>query len=95
MPAFPEVPTVAEAGFPDLVASVWHGLVGPAGLPMPIVARLGAVAEEVMALDEVRVNLGRQGYQIHGSSPVNFAAYMRAENERWSDVIRRAQLRVE
>lgn len=61
----------------------------------PAVARLGAVAAEVMALEEVRSTLGRQGYEVHGTAPDAFAAYMRTENERWSDVIRRAGLRVE
>ncbi|MCW8085614.1 Bug family tripartite tricarboxylate transporter substrate binding protein [Sabulicella glaciei] len=95
MAAFPEVPTVAEAGFPSLVASVWHGLVGPANMPAPVLARLGEVAAEVMALEEVRTNLIRQGYEVHGTAPTEFARYMRAENERWSDVIRRARISAE
>jgi tripartite-type tricarboxylate transporter receptor subunit TctC len=95
MAAFPEVPTVAEAGFPDLIASVWHALVGPGGMALATVARLGAVAAEVMALEEVRGALTRQGYEVRGTTPEEFAAYMRAESEKWSDVVRRARVRAE
>ena len=95
MAAFPEVPTAAEAGFPDLIASVWHGLVGPGGMPSAATARLGAVSREVMALEEVRTALTRQGYEVRGTTPDEFAAYARAESEKWSDVIRRAGVRAE
>jgi tripartite-type tricarboxylate transporter receptor subunit TctC len=48
-----------------------------------------------MALEEVRGALTRQGYEVRGTTPEEFAAYMRAESEKWSDVVRRARVRAE
>jgi tripartite-type tricarboxylate transporter receptor subunit TctC len=95
MGAFPEVPTAAEAGFPGLVASVWHGLVGPAGIPGAAATQLEKIAAEVMALEEVKGSLSRQGYEVRGTTSEEFSAYARAEAGKWSDVIRRANLQTQ
>jgi tripartite-type tricarboxylate transporter receptor subunit TctC len=95
MAAFPEVPTVAEAGFPGLIANTWHALVGPGGMPPAITERLSAVVREVVTTEAVGTALTRAGYEVRGTAPADFAAYMRVENEKWSEVIRRARIQAE
>ena len=86
--AAPEIPTVAELGFPDFEASSWFGLLGPADLPRDIVAKLQAEVVRILKIPEIRDKLVQQGADPVGSTPEEFGAYMRAETVKWAKVVK-------
>ena len=83
----PEVPTLAETVLPGMEMSAWQGVVLPAGTPQPIVQRLNAELRKVLAHEETRQKLIAQGTEILGSTPEEYAAYLRSELARWSKVV--------
>jgi tripartite-type tricarboxylate transporter receptor subunit TctC len=87
-PAVPDVPTTAEAGFPQVEADNWYGLVGPAGLPGPVAAKIHAEFVKAMRRPDVTEQLGKQGATLVGSSSAEFAAYARAEAAKWSQIVK-------
>ena len=93
--AAPEVPTVAEAGYPTYEVTNWHGLVGPRGLPKDIVARLNKEANEALKSKEVEKILASDGLEPAGGSPEELGAIIRNEIGRWSQVVKRAGVRAE
>jgi tripartite-type tricarboxylate transporter receptor subunit TctC len=84
----PEVPSVAELGYPQLESLAWIGLLAPAGTPREIVARLSAETVKGMRTAETRDMLGKQGFDVVANSPEEFSRWIRAESEKWSKVIR-------
>ena len=86
--AVPDVPTVAESGYPDFEASSWFGLVGPADLPREIVLKIQSEVARILKLPEVRNKLVAQGADPVGSTPEEFAAYIRAETAKWAKVVK-------
>ncbi|MBX6742089.1 MAG: tripartite tricarboxylate transporter substrate binding protein [Acetobacteraceae bacterium] len=95
VPALPGVPTMA-ATLPGFEAQVWHGIVGPAGLPPEIVAQANRVFNTVIRQPEVRRVVEEvQAGEIIGGTPEEFAAFIRREIERWVPVIRAAGIRAE
>jgi tripartite-type tricarboxylate transporter receptor subunit TctC len=84
----PEVPTVAELGYPDFEASSWFGLLGPADLPREIAVKLQAEVARFLKIPEIREKLVQQGADPVGSTPEEFAAYIRAETAKWAKVVR-------
>lgn len=91
----PNVPTTAEQGFPELVGGGFFGLLAPAGTPRPIIDKLYQAVREVLAQPDVRDRLTRQGYEIHGSTPAEYTAYIRREIERWTPVVKAAGIKPE
>jgi tripartite-type tricarboxylate transporter receptor subunit TctC len=83
----PDVPTLAETVLPGMEMSAWQGVVLPAGTPQPIVQRLNAELRRVLAHEETRQKLIAQGTEILGSTPEEYAAYLRTELARWSKVV--------
>ena len=88
-PVLPDVPTVAEAGFPDYDVTTWYGLAFPAGTPQPVMARAQAALAEVLAMEEVRRKAMEAGFVVQGSSPEAFGAHLRSEIGKW-DRVRKA-----
>lgn len=86
--AVPDIPTVAESGFPDFEASSWFGLVGPAELPPDVVAKVQGEVARVLSLPDIRAKLIGLGADPVGSTPAEFAAYMRAETAKWAKVVK-------
>jgi tripartite-type tricarboxylate transporter receptor subunit TctC len=89
----PAVPTMAEAGISDFDVSLWLGLLAPAGTPRPVIDVLAGAAEKGIHAPESVDALRKQGYEPLDSSPDQFAATLRNEIARWSDVARAAGLR--
>jgi tripartite-type tricarboxylate transporter receptor subunit TctC len=83
----PEVPSVAELGYPQLESLAWIGLLAPAGSPQDVVARLNGEAVKGMRTPEVRESLGKQGFDVVASSQGEFASWIRSEQRKWSKVI--------
>jgi len=84
----PEVPSVAELGFPELESLAWIGLLAPAGTPAEVVNRLQSEGAKAMRAQDTRDMLGKQGFDVVGSSPAEFSAWIRAEQAKWSKVIK-------
>ncbi len=85
----PEYPTLAEAGYPDVVSTAWNAVVAPAKTPQPIVERLNRELVAILRSEDVREKMFRLYFQPTGSSPAELASLMRAEVERWGKVIQR------
>ena len=83
----PDVPSVAELGYPQLESLAWIGLLAPAATPPEVVARLSGETIKSMRAAQVRDLLGKQGFDVVASSPSDFAKWIRAEQDKWSKVI--------
>ena len=93
--ALPELPTIAEAGWPGYAVEFWQGLFVPAGTPGPIVARLAAAARAAAADATLVEDMGRRGISIEASSPEALAALLREETLAWAGLVRETGLTVE
>jgi tripartite-type tricarboxylate transporter receptor subunit TctC len=84
----PDIPSVAELGFPQLESLAWIGLLAPSGLSQDVLARLSEETRRGMQGAEARELLGKQGFDVVANSPQEFARWIRAESEKWARVIR-------
>ena len=89
----PELPTIAEAGYPGYEAIPWWGVLLPAATPKPLVTRINADIIRALQAPEVKERFDAQGLEIIGSSPEQFAAHLKAEIARWSKVVKAAGVR--
>ncbi|MGH8701911.1 MAG: Bug family tripartite tricarboxylate transporter substrate binding protein [Burkholderiales bacterium] len=89
---FANVPTMLEAGYPTVIITGWSGLLGPAGMPDKVVNRLQAEVARHILSPELRETIRRQGAEPVGSTPQQFAAFIKSEAQKWSQVIKRAGL---
>lgn len=89
----PELPTIAEAGYPGYEAIPWWGVLLPAATPKPLVTRINADIIRALQAPEVKERFDAQGLEIIGSSPEQFAAHLKAEIARWSNVVKAAGVR--
>lgn len=95
VPAFPDLPTVAEAGVPGFDVVAWAGVIVPAGVPKAIVARLNAEVNKALAAPAVGDKLPELGLQVAGGTPEQFAAHIKKEAARWADVVKRSGAKVD
>jgi len=93
--AYPDLPTVAEAGVPGFEIAPWAGYIAPAGVPKAIIARLNAELNRALAVAAVRDRLVEMGLEPRGGTPDEVARFIRSEVAKWSDVARRADVRGE
>ncbi len=93
-PNLPNVPTIAESALPGYEASIWYGMLAPAGTPAPVVARLNAELHKALAAPEVRTKLVDNGFTITPSSPEEFARKIKDELDRWGKVIKEANIKL-
>jgi tripartite-type tricarboxylate transporter receptor subunit TctC len=92
-PVLPDVPTVAESGYPQFEASVWYGLVAPAKTPPDVVARLNAQVQQALAAPAVRQMLLEAGGEVTPGTPQQFAALIQSERARYDKLIREAGIK--
>jgi tripartite-type tricarboxylate transporter receptor subunit TctC len=92
-PIFPEVPTIAESGFPGFEASVWYGLLAPAATPKPVVARLHADVQKALQTPEVRERMTAVGGEVVPGSAEQFAALIHSERQRYEKLVREANIK--
>ena len=95
VPAFAELPTVAEAGVPGFDVSAWAGVIVPTGVPRPIIVRLNAEINKALAAPAVREKLPEFGLEIVGGTPEQFAGHIKTEAAKWADVVRRSGAKVD
>jgi tripartite-type tricarboxylate transporter receptor subunit TctC len=88
-----DVPTTAEAGFPDILAENWYGMVAPAKTPPAVIARLNRIAVEAMRSPDVKEKLASQGATLIGNTPEEFAAFLKSEIDKWGKVVKAAGIK--
>jgi tripartite-type tricarboxylate transporter receptor subunit TctC len=93
--AFPDLPTIAEAGVPGYAAPTWTGLIAPAGLPQPILDKLNAALNKAIRSDAFKARIEDIGDDIVGGTPQEFAALIASESKKWGEVIKRAGIKIE
>jgi len=94
-PTYPDIPTIAESGFPGFEARAWQGIAGPAQLPADIVRQLNTAFAKAMAFPEVHQRLLDGGLDPITGTPEAFAAFIRSEIEKWSKVAKDVGARVD
>jgi len=90
--SLPQVPTVAESGYPGFQAAGWYGLLGPAGTPQPIVAQLNAALREMVDKPDFTQWLRQQGMEPQTDTPEGFGRYISQEKDKWAQVIKTAKV---
>jgi tripartite-type tricarboxylate transporter receptor subunit TctC len=91
----PDVPTVAELGYPGFEASTWYGFLGPAGLPKDIVNKAHDDILTALKLRDVQERLAAQGFDSIGTTPEQFGEVLRSDVERWRQVVKASGLRAD
>jgi tripartite-type tricarboxylate transporter receptor subunit TctC len=94
-PLFPDVPTIAESGYPGFEALSWSGISLPRGTPAPIVAKLEAAMAQVMGSAAVRQRMESNGFVIPPQGSRHYTEFVRNEKARWTKVIRTAGIKPE
>jgi tripartite-type tricarboxylate transporter receptor subunit TctC len=89
------VPTLAQAGYPGILAENWYGLYAPAGTPREIIARLHADLAKALADPDTRQKLAAQGAETRGLSPEQSAAFVRAEIAKWAKVAKQSGAKID
>jgi tripartite-type tricarboxylate transporter receptor subunit TctC len=92
-PVFPEVPTIAESGYPGFEASVWYGFLAPVATPKPIIERLHAEIQKALASPEVRERIAAVGGEVTPGSTADFAAMIKSERARYDKLVREAKIK--
>jgi len=91
----PEIPTVAEAGVPGYEATIWLGLMAPAGTPRPILERLSAEVNKVINAADVKENWGKQGAVPMGMTPDAFGKFVREDVTKWAKLVKDTGMKVD
>ena len=91
--SLPDVPTAAEAGYPDLLVSSWFAMYAPAGTPKAVVDKLAGTIEEIMKTEEFRKKAAEQGAEAEFMGPAKLAEYTKAEYDRWGKVVKAAGIK--
>jgi tripartite-type tricarboxylate transporter receptor subunit TctC len=95
LPDYGQVPTFRELGYPQLVATVWFGLSGPAGLPPDIVNRLNGEVRRIVQLPDVRERFRSDGIEPATLDVKAFSSFMASEIERWNPIVRASGARAD
>ncbi len=93
--AFPDVPTIAEQGFPGFSADAWYGVLTTAGTPRPVVDKLYRETVRIMKTPEGQERMALVGFEIVASTPEEFSALIRAEIPKWTKIVREANIKAE
>ena len=94
-PSLPDVPTMAEAGYPGLESSTWLAFMAPKGTPPAITARMNAAVNALLARPAFRARLTEMGVEPKGSTQSEFAGFLASEIRKWGDVVRHAGIVVD
>jgi tripartite-type tricarboxylate transporter receptor subunit TctC len=94
-PLLPEVPTVAESGYPGFEALSWQGMFAPAGLPPSILARLNAELVKAINTPDMKDYFASQGFFVGGNSPAEFRAFIDREIAKWAQIVKTANVKLD
>jgi tripartite-type tricarboxylate transporter receptor subunit TctC len=95
LPELPDVPTIAEAGFPGADVSTWWGILGPAHMPRPVLERLNASLMKALQAPDVRARFAALGGEAAGSSPEEFERVLRNDLARFDTIVREARIKAD
>jgi tripartite-type tricarboxylate transporter receptor subunit TctC len=95
LPNLPDVPTVAEAGFPDLAFGSWNGLHVPTGTPKPVAAKINAAVAKARDMPDIRQRMTELGFTPEGGSPEEFGDFVKRDLARWHKVVKDTGVKVE
>jgi tripartite-type tricarboxylate transporter receptor subunit TctC len=84
----PDIPTLNETGAPGFDLTVWFGLMGPAGLPGPVLDRLSQSLDQALASDELKQTYARQGLSVKVQTPAEFGGFVRSEIDKWAAIVK-------
>ena len=87
-PIFPDVPTFAESGYPEVESYAWYGMFAPAGLPKDLLTKINAETLKAMKQPDFQRTLADTGSEFVGDTPENFRTFVRAEAQKWSKVVK-------
>ena len=93
--AAPDLPTVAESGYPGYEVTNWHGMVGPKGLPKDVLERLNREINEIIQSPDMKKHMETEGLEPAGGSPERFGEILKSEAARWAKVVKQAGIKVE
>jgi len=88
-PLLPDIPAIAESGYPGFEALAWNGLVAPAGTPRPVIDRINAEVNAILKLPDVVQKMNAAGFDLIGGTPEDFTKLIAAESARWTPVVKR------
>jgi len=91
----PDLPTIAEGGFPGFEALAWNGVLVPGGTPRAVVQRLNAEINAILKDAAVKSTLNAQGFELVGGTPEEFAALIKSESDKWAPVIRKTGAKID
>ena len=94
-PALPDVPTMAEAGFPNIESYTWLCFVAPKGTPKAVVDSLNGAVNKILAQPALRERLAGMGVEPMGGTPAEFATFRDSEIKKWGEVVRRAGVTID
>ena len=94
-PLAPDIPTMAELGFPEIEVLNWQGLVGPKGMPLDLIKMLNTVGNKALQDPELKDRILVQGNEVGGGTPEQFAALIKSESVKWGKVVRDAKIEPE
>jgi tripartite-type tricarboxylate transporter receptor subunit TctC len=94
-PALPELVSVAESGLPGYEFTSWFAILGPRGLPEPVVSTLNKGLLTTLKSPDVRDRLAREGAEVIGSSPAELGAFLQSELVKWAEVVKAAGLKAD
>ena len=91
----PDVPTVAECGYPGYEALAWHGVLAPAKTPISVINKLNAEIAKVLKDPEIQTKLTKDGLELVGGTPDEFSAYIKSEVGKWSKIVVERKITIE
>ena len=94
-PSLPELPTMAEAALPGYAATAWFGIVGPAGMPQPVVTALSNATLATLNMQEVKDRLFASGVEVRSSTPQEFVSLIESEMQKWAKVVKDSGAKVD
>jgi len=94
-PLLPELPAIAESGYPAFEALAWNGIMVPAGTPKPVIARLNAKINAILKQPDVVAKMNAQGFDLIGGTPEDLGNLIRRETDTWAPVIKRLGVKVD
>jgi tripartite-type tricarboxylate transporter receptor subunit TctC len=94
-PLLPDLPTIAESGYPAFESLAWNGVLVPAATPTAVVARLNAEIDAILKQPDVVQKLNALGFELVGGTPEQFAAIIQGESEKWAPIIKSANIKID
>jgi tripartite-type tricarboxylate transporter receptor subunit TctC len=92
VPTFPQVPTLAESGFPSMQVETWYGVMAPAGTPPAVIAKLNAEINQLLTLPDIKEAMAKQGVDPAGGKPDRLDTLVRNELKLWTQVVTRGKI---